>query len=76
MKRKYLMLSRIILLLILTITGCSSSINYDTTQKQIYKQKYNAEQKQTFAKRGPTNTISIVPDAHLFTIIEIQYYIS
>ena len=52
------MLSCIISLLILPLTGCSDIANYDTTQKQIYNQNYNSEQTQTSAKKETVETSS------------------
>ena len=71
MKRKCLMLSCIILLLILTLTGCSGSANYDTTQKQTYKQNYNSGQKQTSDKKGTANTT----DDHSWSSLTQHYEI-
>ena len=58
MKRKCIMLSCIISLLILPLTGCSDIANYDTTQKQTYNQNYNSEQTQTSAKKETVETSS------------------
>lgn len=52
------MLSCIISLLILPLTGCSDIANYDTTQKQTYNQNYNSEQTQTSAKKETVETSS------------------